>query len=125
MSTVHDDDRDDELSGMLRAVRAEADPALWTRVRARIEERERMAPRGWVAWLMRPAALGGSLAMLALALVATFALVTTAPRSTTTTGTAETLEDALVAELESHATESGPSRSAPAPAATTDSGASR
>jgi hypothetical protein len=124
MSTMNDDDRDERLSRMLRAVRADADPVLWTRVRARIEERERVAPRGWLAWVMRPAALGGSLAVLALALVATFTLVSTAPWSTTGSA-AETLEDALVGEIETHAGDVRPTTGAPAPVTTTDSGASR
>ncbi len=122
---MRDDERDDRITKLLGAVRADAEPALWTRTRARIEERERQQARGWVAWLMRPAAIGGALALLAVAIATALALVATTPRTTTTsTSGAETLEDALVVELESGATAGGGS-SAPAPDAATDSGASR
>jgi len=121
---MQDHERDDRITKLMGAVRADAEPALWTRARARIDERERQA-RGWVAWLMRPAAIGGSLALLAVAIATSLALVATAPRTVTTNTTgAETLEDALVVELESGATARGGS-SAPAPEAATDSGASR
>jgi len=121
---MRDEERDERIARLLGAVRAEAEPALWTRVCTRIEERERAQPRGWVAWLMRPAALGGSLAMLGIALIASAALVVTAPRSLSTTA-AESLEDALVAELESHAAASGAAAGVRAPGIATDSGASR
>lgn len=89
------DRQDERLARLLASVRADADPALWTRVRARIETGER-APR-WQAWLMRPAALGAAFSMLVLAMVASLALVATAPR--TLTASADDLTDALVAEL--------------------------
>lgn len=60
MNDLRDEDR--ELGRWLRAVRADADPALWTRVRARIESRQRV-PR-LLRWAMRPAALATSLALL-------------------------------------------------------------
>jgi hypothetical protein len=119
---MHDQPDDERITRLLAAVRAEAEPALWTRVRARIEERERGQARGWVAWLMRPAVLGGSLALLAVAIATSLALVATAPQTSGTT-TAETLEDALVVELESGVTAGG--AAAPSPGAATDSGASR
>jgi hypothetical protein len=59
------DDRfeeDPELSRLLRAVRADADPALWTRVRARIESRQHVP--ALLRWAMRPAALAASFALL-------------------------------------------------------------
>jgi hypothetical protein len=71
---MNDHDREDEtLSRMMRAVRAEADPVLWTRVRARLDPADE--PRGLIAWLMRPAALATSVAMLALASALTVALL--------------------------------------------------
>jgi hypothetical protein len=122
---MRDDERDDRITKLLGAVHADAEPALWTRALARIEEREHPPARGWVAWLMRPAALGGSLALLAVAIATSLALVASAPRATTTSTTgAETLEDALVVELESGATAGG-GTSTPAPDAATDSGAAR
>lgn len=90
------DRQDERLSRLLASVRADAEPALWTRVRARIEAGER-APR-WQTWAMRPAALGAAFSMLAVAVVASLALVATAPR-TITAGAADDLTDALVAEL--------------------------
>lgn len=52
---------DPELSRLLRSVRADADPVLWTRVRARIEARQHVP--ALVRWAMRPAALAASLAL--------------------------------------------------------------
>jgi len=113
---MSDDGRHDErLARLLASVRADADPALWTRVRARIEARERQ-PR-WQAWLMRPVALGAAFSMFAIAMTASLALVATAPR-TITAGTTDDLTDALVAEL----SETASSTSAVAPG---DSGATR
>lgn len=122
---MQDDERDDRITKLLGAVRADAEPALWTRARARIEERERQRARGWVAWLMRPAAIGGSLALLAVAIATSLVLVATAPRTTATSSAAgaETLEDALVVELESGVTAGN--AASPVPDAATDSGASR
>ena len=122
---IGDDDRDSWITKRLRAVRADADPALWTRVRARIEARERARAAGWIGWLMRPAALGGSLALLAAVVLTSAALLITTPRTTTTgASTADSLEDALVAEVETPAATIGAAH-APAPHVTPDSGASR
>ena len=114
----HDrDDEDPGLTRMLRAVRAEADPALWTRVRARIEARRRLpAP---LAWAMRPTALAASVGLLVAS--ATLALVL----STGSPGAADedyaTLADALIAERDA---EAASVEVAPAPAggAASDSG---
>jgi hypothetical protein len=105
---MKDLEREDErLARLLAAVGADADPALWTRVRAHIEAGEaRRAPR-LVGWMLRPAALGASFAMLGVALVAAAALVATAPRVATVTG-ADNLADALVAELETQPGTGGP-----------------
>jgi hypothetical protein len=70
VTTGHEDDR---LARLLRATRADADPFLWTRVRARIEGRERV-PRP-LEWLVRPAALGVSAAVLVVALGVSWALL--------------------------------------------------
>lgn len=114
---MSDDGRQDErLARLLASVRADADPVLWTRVRARIEARER-APR-WQAWLMRPAALGTAFAVFAVAMATSVALVATAPR-TITAGIPDDLTDALVAEL------SETSVTPSAPVAPGDSGATR
>lgn len=100
------DDQDPGLTRMLRAVRADADPALWTRVRARIETR-RPVP-ALLAWAMRPAALAASVALL----VASAALaLMLAPRETASTvDDYATLADALVGERDAElmAPETGP-----------------
>ena len=57
--------RDERLAKLMRAARAEVEPMLWTRVRARLEASEE--PRGLIAWLMRPVALAASVAVLVLA----------------------------------------------------------
>ena len=91
----HDrEDEDPGLSRLLRAVRADADPALWTRVRARIEARQRVPVL--FAWAMRPAALAASLALL---VASTGLALVLAPGSTVTTGEDyTTLTEALLAE---------------------------
>ena len=100
---THDEEREDErLTRLLAAVHADAEPALWTRVRARIEAGERV-PR-WESWLMRPAALGASLAVLAISMAAAFVLLSNTPR-VAGTSTSEDLGDALVAELDQSFTE--------------------
>jgi hypothetical protein len=85
-----DDDRAIEL---LRAARAEIDPALWTRTRARLEARR---ASGFLAWLMRPAALAASMAALVLSIgVSAFLVLHSEPRSTTSSS-ATNLADALI-----------------------------
>jgi hypothetical protein len=114
----HDrDDEDPGLTRMLRAVQADADPALWIRVRARIEARRRVpAP---LAWAMRPAALAASLALLVAS--ATLAFMLTTGSSVGTDEDYATLADALIAERDA---EAATVEAAPAPAggAASDSG---
>lgn len=114
------DERDDEdpgLTRMLRAVRADADPALWTRVRARIEARRRMPVL--LEWAMRPAALGASLALL----VATtaLALMLEGGAMEASGDDPATLADALIAERDAELV-SPKSVPAPTDGATRDSG---
>ena len=91
----HDrDDEDPGLTRMLRAVRAEADPALWTRVRARIEARPRVPVL--LAWAMRPTALVASVALLVAS--AALALMLSTGSSVGTDEDYATLTDALIAE---------------------------
>lgn len=119
--------RDEDLDKLLAAVGAQAEPALWTRTRARIEARRGAA--GWLAWAMRPAALGASLAVFAGALAVSAALVATAP-ATLTDASYENLTEALVADLggatgtDAAATTGAPPAAVP-PAATADSGGAR
>jgi hypothetical protein len=86
-------ERDDErLAQLLRAVRAEADPVLWTRARARLAAEE---PSGLIAWLMRPAALAASVATLVISVgVSVLLLFHAAPRDISTVSN---LADALIA----------------------------
>ena len=113
-------DRDDEdpgLTRLLRAVRADADPALWTRVRARIEARPRVP--ALVAWAMRPAALGASLALLVAS--ATLALMLSTGSPVATDEDYATLTDALIAERDAEVV--GPEATpGPAEGAASDSG---
>ena len=120
---TRDDERDERIAKLLASVRAEAEPALWTRARARIEAGERDRVRGFMAWVMRPVALGTSLAMLGVSMLAAFSLIATTPQTSTTSYT-DSLEEALVTELESASTTTG-TVSAPAPAAATDSGGAK
>lgn len=70
---MNDRNREDErIAALLRSVRAGADPAVLTRARARLAaERE----DGLLGWLMRPAALVGSVVALALASALTVAVL--------------------------------------------------
>ncbi|HEY2954477.1 MAG TPA: hypothetical protein VGK89_04440 [Candidatus Eisenbacteria bacterium] len=76
---MKDEDLDRKLSRLLAAVGAEAEPALLTRARARIESRARQPLL--VRWAMRPAALGASMALLVASAGLSFALIAGAPRS--------------------------------------------
>ena len=115
---THDrDDEDPGLTRLLRAVRADADPALWTRVRARIEARRRVPTL--LAWAMRPAALAASLALLVAS--ATLAVVVSTGDSVATAEDYATLAEALIAERDAdvEAPEAAPE---PAGGAARDSG---
>lgn len=114
------DPSDDELTRLLQAVRADADPVLWTRVRARIASRRR-AP-ALVRWAMRPAALAASFALLAISV----ALVMTYEGSTASSSADDyaTIGDALIAERDAEAT-AAPAPAKPGGAAARDSGGGR
>ena len=80
---------EERLLRVLGAIRAEAEPALWTRARARIESRRRVpAP---LAWAMRPAALAVSAVLLVLATGATWTLLSPG-RDASTSSTASLVE---------------------------------
>jgi|SRR5262245_1060424 len=113
-------DEDPELERLLRAVKADRDPALWTRVRARIEARERVP--ALVRWAMRPAALAASLALFIA--VSSVALMLGMQTTVATGETYTSIADALVDERDSEVQGTAVTP-APAPAATRDSGASR
>ena len=84
---------DDRLDALLSAVRAEPDPHVWTRTRARLAA-GREEPR-WVTWLGRPVTLAASAAMLVVALGGSLLLLQPAGGST---AEATTLTDQLLAE---------------------------
>src|SRR5262245_39650764 len=90
---VDRDHEDRKRTDLLRSVRAEHDPVLWTRVRARLEAGE--TERGFLGWLMRPAALATSMAALAVSLCLSAALVLNAEPRFATNET--NLNDALLA----------------------------
>jgi len=90
---VEHDDEDRTLTDILRSVRAEPDPVLWTRARARLEAGERVG--GFLGWLMRPAALASSMAALALSVALSTTLVLNTEPKVSTTET--NLSDALLA----------------------------
>jgi hypothetical protein len=117
---MNGEDLDRTLSRMLAAVGAEAEPALMTRARARIEARERRP--FLVRWAMRPAALGASFALFIASAGLSLALISNAPGSET--GESATLIESLLAE---RGIEAGSPLSAPwaEPAPAPDSGAAR
>lgn len=102
-------DEDPELARWLAAVGADADPALWTRVRARIEARRRVP--ALVRWAMRPAALAASLALFVAS--AALALMLNSGATVATGEQYTSLADALLAERDSEVA----SQPAPSPAA--------
>ena len=105
---------------MQAAVGAEAEPALMTRARARIEARERRP--FLVRWAMRPAALGASFALFVASAGLSLALISNAPGSEA--GESTTLIESLLAErgIEASSPLSAPATETnPAP----DSGAAR
>ena len=90
---VDRDQEDRRLTGLLRSVRAEPDPVIWTRVRARIEAGEKVS--GFLGWLMRPAALASSMAALVASVALSAVLVlNTEPRMA---ASESNLSDALLA----------------------------
>ena len=112
-------EEDPELTRLLHAVRADRDPALWTRVRARIEARQHQP---WLLrWAMRPAAHGASLALFVA--VTTLALTLGTGGSVTSGDTYTSIADALVDERDSEV-QSEPATPAPAPVTATPGAAS-
>ena len=90
---VDHDPEDQRLTSLLRSAHAEHDPVIWTRARARLEADE--TERGLLGWLMRPAALATSMAVLVLSLGVSTALVLNAEP---TVSSGETnISDALLA----------------------------
>jgi len=88
------DHEDVRIGRLLRAVRADADPALWTRVRARIEARRSLP--ALLAFAMRPAALAASFALLVAS--ASLAIVLGTGGTGTVGEGYESVADALLAE---------------------------
>jgi hypothetical protein len=81
---------DDRLDALLSTVKAEPEAWMMTRVRARLVAEE---PR-WAAWLMRPAALATSAALLVVALGGTLLVLQTTEPATEVAS----LTDALLTE---------------------------
>jgi hypothetical protein len=68
----HDDLRESRLARLIAATRAEANPAVLARARARIAANE--AVPGVAAWLGRPAVLAGAGVLFVLCVAGTFML---------------------------------------------------
>jgi hypothetical protein len=122
--TMHDDgDEDIRLTRLLQSVRADADPALWTRVRARIGTPSRVP---WLlAWAMRPAALAASLGLFLASAALALVLASGSGVSSGSNGDEyATLGEALVAERDSDAAAT-PAVAPPRGGAARDSGGAR
>ena len=76
---MNSEDLDLKLSQMLAAVGADAEPALLTRARARIEAR--VGQPFLVRWVMRPEALAASVALFVVSAGLSFALVSSGSES--------------------------------------------
>src|SRR5258705_11374833 len=93
------EDEDVRLTRLLGAVRADADPALWTRVRARALAGPRVP--GMLAWAMRPAALAASLGLFLASAALALVLASGSGASSAASGDEyATLGEARVAERE-------------------------
>jgi hypothetical protein len=92
-------DEDLRLTRLLQAVRADADPVLWTRVRARALARPRVS--GLLAWAMRPAALAASLGLFLAS--ASLALLLASGTTRSAGEDYATLGEALLAERDAEA----------------------
>ena len=117
MVTRDEDGEDVGLTRLLRATRADADPALWTRVRARIASRRRVPVL--LDWAMRPAALAASLGLFLASAGLTLMLASGA--SDSSGDDYATLGEALVAERDSEAAPAPPAAE-PRGAAASDTG---
>jgi anti-sigma-K factor RskA len=100
---------DERLARLIAASQAEADPAVWARVRARARSDEaRRGSRGerWLEWLSRPAAVAAAAATLVV-VVGAGALVSRGAGTGDAIGTVEitSLGDWLLAEREGEALE--------------------
>ena len=117
---MNEEDLDRKLSRMLAAVGADAEPALLTRARARIESRAGQPLL--VRWAMRPAALGASVALFVASAGLSLALLSGASGSGT--GESATLMESL---LEERGIEAPSTLGAPAaePGPEADSGGTR
>ena len=91
---MNDEKLEKKLEGMLRAVRADAQPALMTRARAVIEAR-RLRPR-LLSWAMQPLALGASLAIFLASMGLSFLLLSSDGASSSSD--ASTLIESLLEE---------------------------
>ena len=120
---THDPNQDQEdlrLTRLLQAVRADADPALWTRVRARIAASPRVP--ALLLWAMRPAALAASLALFVAS--AALALLLATDTTVATDADSATLAEALLAERDAEAVAPA-TPTPPAGGAAHDSGSGR
>jgi len=93
---------DERLAALLAAVQAEANPAVWARVRTRLTAAGAPAPArsvvgarldAFLDWLTRPAAMAAAAAALVVALGAGWTVIGSLDTTTATT----TTEEALVA----------------------------
>ena len=95
------DDEDRRLAALLAAPQAEANPAVWARVRTRLaaESAPRRARRfdGLLDWLTRPAALAAATAALVVSLGTGWSLIDTVT-ATDPTGTLASTESITLIE---------------------------
>lgn len=93
----NDDVRESRLARLIAAARAEANPAVLARARARILAMDTARSRvpGVAAWLGRPAVLAGAGALFVLCLAGTFAV---SQRAAESSGSETSLISALVGE---------------------------
>jgi hypothetical protein len=102
------DPLDEALDRALRSVQASADPAVWTRARARLAERAAV-PRG-LGWAARPHALALSLALFCASVTLCWMLVRALPQaSDDETSLAQAVQSALGASRDDVTIDTGSS----------------
>jgi hypothetical protein len=114
------DDEDRRIAALLAAPQAEANPAVWARVRTRLaaEATPRRVRRfdGLLDWLTRPAALAAATAALVGSLGAGWSLIGTIAGTGATTAASESIASSDAASLVESLLESTPANESLEPA---------
>ena len=106
-----DSAEDRRLAGLLRTVQAEANPAVWTRARARLEIAPARRLDGFLDWLTRPIAMAAATAALIVSLGAGLQIIRPLVDSNTTSPATESVASSEATSLIESLLESSPAAS--------------